>query len=99
MLGLIVQGVARTTMITLAILVLVEIPEVGPTKAGLASGLFFSAAEVGGVLGPLAMGFITDLSGGFSAGLQMLTGVCAVLALLVVVLWRHERQQLRANER
>ncbi|MDH3715801.1 MAG: MFS transporter [Gammaproteobacteria bacterium] len=99
MLGLIVQGVARSTMITLAILVLVEIPEVGPTKAGLASGLFFSAAEVGGVLGPLTMGFITDLSGGFDVGLQMLTGVCAVLALLVVGLWRHERQHLRADER
>jgi len=95
--GLILQGVARSAMITLVLLVLVEIPEVGPNQAGLASGLFFSAAEIGGVMGSVTIGFVTDLTGGFSVALQMLTGVCLVLALLLVALWRHERQQRLAE--
>ena len=49
--------------------------------AGTASGLFFTAAEVGGVLGPLGLGFLYDVTGGFSAGLYALTAVAAAMAL------------------
>ena len=37
----------------IAMLVLMELPEVGARHMGAAGGLFFSAAEIGGVLGPL----------------------------------------------
>ncbi len=87
--ALVLQGVARGSMMTLAILVLVEIPEVGARYAGSASGLFFSAAEVGGVLGPLTMGLTYDLTGGFSTSLILLTGVCVLLVLLLSRLRRH----------
>jgi MFS transporter, CP family, cyanate transporter len=86
--GLVLQGIARGAMMTLAILTLLDIPEVGSRRAGLAGGLFFSAAEVGGVLGPVSIGLISDLSGGFDAALAMLTGICVALVLLLAWLRR-----------
>lgn len=79
--GLILQGIARSTLMTVLILTLVELPGIGDRYAGVASGLFFSAAEVGGVLGPLSLGFLYDLTGGFDAGLYMLTGIAIAMAL------------------
>ena len=51
---------------------------------GAASGLFFTAAEIGGVLGPLLLGIIADLSGGFTLALLMLCCLCGLLALLTL---------------
>ncbi len=79
-LGLILQGVARSSLMTLLMLTLVELPEVGEGRAGVASGMFFSAAEIGGVLGPLGIGILYDTSGGFDSSLWSLAGV----ALLVI---------------
>jgi cyanate permease len=79
--GLILQGIARSSLMTVLVLTLVELPGIGDRYAGIASGLFFSAAEVGGVLGPLSLGFLYDMTAGFDAGLTMLTGVAVALAL------------------
>jgi cyanate permease len=89
--GLALQGVARSSMLTIAMLLLMEGRGVVPQSRGLAGGLFFSAAEVGGVLGPLSVGLLSDLTGGFSAALFVLTGVCALLVLLLARLWRLDR--------
>ena len=51
------------------VLTLLELPGVGERRAGTASGLFFSAAHIGGVLGPMGVGALYDLSGGFGLGL------------------------------
>ena len=83
--GLMCQGVSRGAMMAVAILVLVESRGVDHRNAGAAGGLFFSAAEVGGVLGPVLVGAIHDLTGGFSASLYMMTVICAVL--LVLLAW------------
>lgn len=79
--GLLLQGIARSSLMTVLILTLVELPGIGDRYAGVASGLFFSAAEVGGVLGPLTLGLLYDATGGFSAGLYLMTSVAVVLAL------------------
>ena len=79
--GLFLQGVARSALMTILILTLVELPSIGERYAGVASGFFFSAAEVGGVLGPVSLGFLYDLSGGFSLSLYLLSGI----ALLTVI--------------
>lgn len=71
--GLILQGIARSSLMTVLVLTLVELPGIGEQRAGIASGLFFSAAEVGGVLGPLGMGVIYDASGHFAGALAALT--------------------------
>jgi MFS transporter, CP family, cyanate transporter len=79
--GLLLQGIARSSMMTVLILTLVELPGIGEKNAGLASGLFFSAAEVGGVLGPVTLGFFYDATGNFTLALAALTLVCLILLI------------------
>lgn len=86
--GLFLMGIARSSMMTVAILLLMETPGLPKARLGLAGGLFFSAAEIGGVLGPLTIGILSDLTHGFSVPLIGLTGVCLVLLVLIGVLAR-----------
>jgi len=79
--GLMMQGIARSALMTVLILTLVELPDIGDERAGTASGLFFSSAEVGGVLGPLSLGLLYDATGEFSAGLVALSAISVALAL------------------
>ncbi len=82
--GLMAQGIARSSMMTVAILLLMEAPGVPPERAGVAGGMFFTVAEIGGVMGPLSIGIVSDASGGFAAPLWMMTGVVVVLLGLLV---------------
>ncbi|MEM7749251.1 MAG: MFS transporter [Pseudomonadota bacterium] len=78
--GLLLQGIARSSMMTVAMLTLIETPKIGEARAATASGLFFSAAEIGGTGGPLLLGLLHGSSGNFASGLVFLT----VLGLLLV---------------
>jgi MFS family permease len=80
-LGLIMQGIVRSGLTTVLILSLVELPGIGASRAGTASGLFFSAAEVGGMLGPLGMGMLYDASGNFHGALAGLSAVAILLTI------------------
>jgi len=73
--GLILQGIARSTLTTVLILTLVELPNIGARNAGVASGLFFGAGEIGGMLGPLVLGLLYDLTHGFAVGLGFFTAI------------------------
>ena len=84
--GLIMQGVARSSLMTVLILTLLELPAVGEKYAGVASGIFFTAAEVGGVIGPLSLGILYDMSGGFSAGLYLLSSISLLIAISALAL-------------
>lgn len=86
--GLALQGIARSSMMTVAMLTLVETPGIGERHAATASGMFFSAAEVGGASGPLIMGAIHDATGGFDACLWFLTSI-AVSLILISLRLRH----------
>lgn len=86
--GLVLQGVARSSLMTVAILILVELPEIGARRAGAASGLFFSAAEIGGVTGPLALGAISQTTGDFEIALYVLSGMMLAMMLLATRLKR-----------
>lgn len=90
--ALLVQGLVRSSLMTVLILTLVELPGIRPEQAGTASGLFFSAAEVGGVLGPLGLGLIYDVTRGFNAGLYALTAVSTLMVLGTVRLTRLVRR-------
>ncbi len=79
--GLLLQGIARSSLTTVLVLSLVELPGIGDRRAGAASGMFFSAAEIGGVLGPISLGLIYDFSGHFHLALASLTVVAVLLAL------------------
>jgi len=82
--GLLLQGIARTSLMTVLILTLVELPGIGERYVGSASGLFFTAAEVGGVLGPVGLGLFYELTGNFSAGLYALTAVMVAMMLVTL---------------
>ncbi len=80
-LGLVMQGIVRSGLTTVLVLTLVELPAVGAARAGTASGLFFSAAEVGGMLGPLSLGMLYDATGHFHGALAALSGVAVLLTV------------------
>ena len=71
--GLVMQGIARSSLTTLMLFTLVETPGIGEARAGTASGLYFSAGELGGATGPVLLGLLHDWTGGFGAGLAVLT--------------------------
>lgn len=73
--GLFLQGVARSALMTILILTLVELPAIGERYAGVASGFFFSAAEIGGVLGPVSLGLLYDVSHSFTLSLYLVSMV------------------------
>jgi len=93
--GLILQGIARSSLMTVLILTLVELPEIGEKYAGVASGLFFSAAEFGGVMGPLLLGILYDPAAGFSTGLALLSGVAITILIGAVLLQRRRQLAIR----
>ena len=75
--GLVLQGLARGSLSTIVLLVLMELREVDSHRMGAAGGMYFTAGEIGGVLGPLTVGTLYDLTGGFTAALYLLGAVCA----------------------
>lgn len=91
-LGLILQGVARGAMMAVALMVLMDAKEIGQAQMGAAGGLFFTAAEIGGVLGPLTIGWLAERSDGFGTSLWLLSGVCAALTVLALASFRRRHE-------
>ena len=90
-LALLLQGFTRGTIGSIIILILMETKGVGSRAMGAAAGLYFSVGEVGGVLGPLTVGILSDVTGGFSAPLFLLTGVTGFMLIMLGLLWRMNR--------
>ena len=65
---------------------------IGERYAGLASGLFFTAAEFGGVMGPTMLGITYDYSGDFTLGLGLLSVTAALLTWATLVLMGRVKQ-------
>jgi CP family cyanate transporter-like MFS transporter len=90
--GLVCQGVSRSSLTTVMMLTLTETKGIDARTVGLAGGMFFSCAEIGGVLGPFSLGFLSDVSQGFDLPLFVLTGLCCLLLGLVARLkWLESR--------
>mgnify|MGYP001816693191 CR=1 FL=1 len=84
--GLMLTGAASGAMMTISILTLIEQDYVGPERAGIAGGIFFSFAEIGGVSGPVILGLLHDYTGGFTASLYLLAVMAVFLCVLVHLL-------------
>jgi cyanate permease len=82
--ALILFGVVIAPFVPLLTLILMDTPEVGSTYMGAAGGLFFCVAEIGGVMGPLVMGAIVDLTGTFLAGTLFFAMLCIAIILLTM---------------
>lgn len=89
LIGLLLQGIANSSLVTVLILTLLELPEVSERHAGVASGLFFSASQFGGVLGPFTLGVLYNDDVGFSHGLSLLTIVALTLVAGSILLQHH----------
>lgn len=89
--ALILQGLAASSGMTLSMLVLMENPSVGSNHMGAAGGLFFTSAQIGGVSGPVGIGYIADLTGGFSAALAGVSVVCVLLIGLSVLVSKYQK--------
>ena len=79
-------GLGRGAATPLLMLTMLRSKSVGSALMGAAGGLFFTAGEVGGVLGPTLTGMLADSTGGFGTGLLVLAGASAILAVLTLVL-------------
>ena len=85
---------ARSPLVPIAIVTLLEADDVTPANAGLANGLWFSAAQVGGVSGPLILGAVADTALGYEGALTTVV-VIGTLGVAVAVVQR--RVYSRAN--
>ena len=94
-LTLIVEGIAAGSMMTVLVLTLVEVPGVGSKRSGTAGGFFFSAAEIGGVGGPVLLGVLFNAHGHFSSSLMVL----ALLGILLLISVFPLRRQLLREQR
>lgn len=90
-LGLVLQGIARGTMMTLAMMLLMESRDVPRDRLGMAGGLFFTTAEIGGVLGPVVFGALVQGTGGFAVPVAAISLVCLALLTLLSLLARLRR--------
>ena len=73
-------------LLPLTTLVLMETPGVGAARMGAAAGLFFSAGEFGGFLGPLLMGLLRDATGLLNPGFMMLGAVSVFLVAFLPII-------------
>ncbi len=90
--ALVMQGIARSAMMTIAMLFLMETPGVPAERLGLAGGLFFTMAEIGGVLGPVIFGAVSETALGFALPLGMISLVAVALMLSLAALVRARRR-------
>jgi fucose permease len=77
-------GVLIAPFVPILTLILMDSPEVGSDYMGAAGGLFFCVAEIGGVMGPLIMGAVVDLTGTFLAGTVFFALLCVAISVLTL---------------
>jgi MFS family permease len=73
--GLVLFGVIIAPFMPILTLILMDIPEVGSRYMGVAGGMFFCVAEIGGFTSPLIMGVLVDLTGTFWSSVFFLSGL------------------------
>jgi cyanate permease len=84
-LGLIIYGISAPTLLPLLMLLLMEEPDVGSKHMGLAGGIFFCIAEIGGFTGPLLMGGLVDITDSFMPGILFFTVMGVILGLIILM--------------
>jgi MFS family permease len=67
--AVLIEGFCAGAIMPLMLNMLMEMPQIGPSALGAASGLYFAVGEMGGFLGPSLMGFVAETTGSFSWGI------------------------------
>lgn len=85
-LGLVLYGMSVCTLFPLFSLILMDTPEVGSRYMGSAGGIFFSISEIGGFMGPVAVGALVDWIGSFQASIYFVSGLSLLIFALTFLL-------------
>ena len=85
----------RSAMVPLVLVALMESDAVEPSNTGVAYGLWFAVAEIGGVTGPLVLGRVADTSAGFGGALLLVALVCVLMLVPVRRMRRFTDRDLR----
>lgn len=83
----------RGALAPLAIITVLAAERVTPANAGLANGMWFSVAEVGGVTGPLTVGVLVDASLGYQGALFTVAGVSLFGGAMALLSHRERRDR------
>jgi MFS transporter, CP family, cyanate transporter len=82
--ALLLFGITAPTLFPMLMLILMDLPEVESRYMGSAGGVFFCVSDIGGFLGPLAVGTLVDLSGTFLAGASFLAMAGMMIAAFLL---------------
>lgn len=84
-------AIARVAIMPICMLVLMDHPDVGPENMAGVGGLFFTAAEIGGVAGPSITGALADATDGFTIPVMVLSGVLFALSAFIWLTFNRSR--------
>jgi len=84
--ALVAVGITRAAALPLGMMLLMDDPSVGAPNMAVAGGLYFTAGEVGGVVGPLVVGSAAGSAGGYPLAAAILAGCALAMAVLVACL-------------
>lgn len=81
--ALVAVGITRAAALPLGMMLLMDDPGVGASNMAVAGGLYFTAGEIGGVIGPLLVGSAASASGGYGLAALLLSGCSLTLAVVL----------------
>jgi cyanate permease len=84
--ALVAVGITRAAALPLGMMLLMDDPSVGAPNMAVAGGLYFTAGEVGGVVGPLVVGSAAGSAGGYPLAAAILAACALAMAVLVACL-------------
>jgi len=87
--SLVFYGISSAAVAPLLIVILMDLPQVGPKYMGAAAGILFSLGGVGGFIGPFMVGFLIDLTESILPSIIVLT--IAVETMLIFTLLMKEK--------
>ena len=88
LIGLMLLGITWGSLIAILLTHLTDTNIVNSKQSGLAGGLFFTLAEIGGILGPFSIGLIYDITNNFNSALAFYSIILFVMIIPILVLKR-----------
>ncbi|MHA2192630.1 MAG: MFS transporter [Candidatus Thorarchaeota archaeon] len=84
--ALIIYGLLSGANLPLLLVVMMDLPEVGAEYTGVASGLLFTIGASIGVVGPILVGYLTDITSSFLPAVVLLTIYVEIMILFALVM-------------
>jgi CP family cyanate transporter-like MFS transporter len=78
---LVVQGAASGALLPILLSIIMDLPAVPASQMGMAAALYFTVGQIAGAGAPVGVGWLRDVTGGFTAGLLAVAGFAFVCLL------------------